>query len=377
MKRTSNKLFLCSLTSLAVLASSGAYAEEMATAPSLEGGFSGMLGGFLFTPSVNDKAYADNRSFDDVNAVLNTSTANNNADYSTGWQAAIGYAFEGTANGIELTYRSFDGSNDAGPEGPFDVNVNYDRHSPPIFGFGAGAFSDGTSSNQDNTFQNWDLMASQFLDIGTHMQMRFMAGASYLMDLDQTTKLNTDVHGYAYAYADIGAPIDIHGEIHAEGDLDIYEQIKSEYSGWGPRVAADARYDFGEMIDGFGIVGGASLGYYLGKQESTSTLTVGFDGCVSDEIPDSSNAEECGSGSVGARAQDNSDSHAVTNLRANVGIDYVYYFDNDELSTLGLELGYEVDTYFDGVATISALGGETDVTNLTFSGPYLNVKGVF
>ncbi len=371
MKRTSNKLFLCSLTSLAVLASSGAYAEEMATAPSLEGGFSGMLGGFLFTPSVNDKAYADNRSFDDVNAVLNTSTANNNADYSTGWQAAIGYAFEGTANGIELTYRSFDGSNDADPEGPFAINVDLDERE---IGAGVHAFSDGTSSNQDNTFQNWDLMASQFLDIGTHMQMRFMAGASYLMDLDQTTKLNTNVHGHAYAYEHRGPE---HTEIHLEGDLDIYEQIKSEYSGWGPRVAADARYDFGEMIDGFGIVGGASLGYYLGKQESTSTLTVGFDGCVSDEIDEGKNSEECGSGSVGARAQDNSDSHAVTNLRANVGIDYVYYFDNDELSTLGLELGYEVDTYFDGVATISALGGETDVTNLTFSGPYLNVKGVF
>ncbi len=363
-------IYLGSLTSLAIMATSVAHAEEMVTAPSLEGGFSGMLGGFLFTPSVNNKAYAVNRNIDADNNVLNSSTANNNANYDTGWQAAIGYVFDDTANGIELSYRSFDGSNNAGPAGPFETNFNDDGF---FTGRGFGAQTDGTNSNQDNQYQNWDLMASQFLDIGTHMQMRFMGGVSYLMDLDQTTKLNTDVNGYAYAYTNIPK----HKEINLKGDLDVYEQIKSEYSGWGPRVATDARYDFGEMIDGFGIVGGASLGYYLGKQESTSTLSFGADGCLSNHhIGDECNGFPI-EGSAGARAEDNSDSHAVTNLRANLGIDYVYYFDNDAMSTLGLELGYEVDTYFDGVATISALGGDTDVTDVTFSGPYLNLKGVF
>jgi hypothetical protein len=92
---------------------------------------------------------------------------------------------------------------------------------------------------------------------------------------------------------------------------------------------------------------------------------------------DINHGEDTAEGTVGVHGHDQNDNHAVTNLRANLGIDYVYFFDNDNLSTLGLEIGYEVDTYFDGVGTTSVLGGETDVTDVTFSGPYINIKGVF
>lgn len=153
----------------------------------------------------------------------------------------------------------------------------------------------------------------------------------------------------------------------------------SKFNGLGPRVGMDARYDFGEAMAGFGIVGGASLAYYLGDTD----LTV--DTIESDATGEASPNIET--------ATDNINNHSITNLRANLGIDYVYFFDNEELSTLGIEVGYMVDFYddaiagFQGVASLN--GGEANsgvvqtsavsTTNdpLTFSGPYVQLKGVF
>ncbi|HLF66247.1 MAG TPA: Lpg1974 family pore-forming outer membrane protein, partial [Gammaproteobacteria bacterium] len=73
----------------------------------------------------------------------------------------------------------------------------------------------------------------------------------------------------------------------------------------------------------------------------------------------------------------------VTNLRANIGVDYVF-FDEDDGFRLGLELGYLVDYYADAIhelsTVVAARGSSLDSSNmnsLSFSGPYLNVKGAF
>ena len=44
------------------------------------------------------------------------------------------------------------------------------------------------------------------------------------------------------------------------------------------------------------------------------------------------------------------DNHSVTNLRVNVGIDYVYFFDNKDNQRL-VSIGYLVDYYADAVGT--------------------------
>jgi hypothetical protein len=368
------KLFLYSLTSLAVIASSAVSAEELATAPSLEGGVSLMLGGFLFVPSTNNQAYATNNNLSDIIAgdttFLNTSTNNNNMDYDTGWQAAIGYIFDNTANGIELSYRNFNSSQNAGPTGGFDNDIKLDLLGLATVALDAES-ADGTYADQNNKYQNWDLMVSQFIDIGTHVQMRFLGGLSYLDNLGQTSKTNTN---YDFLYASISIPRLPIGETIELLDTDVNTESTSRFSGLGPRVGMDARYDFGDDLEGFGIVGGASLAYFLGDLKNENHLNVNIE---SVQICD----PECGAfipgPTVGANATDQNDNHAVTNLRANLAIDYVYYFEDQDLPTLGLELGYEVDTFFDGVGTVSILGGETDVTDVTFSGPYLNIKGVF
>jgi hypothetical protein len=365
-----NKLFLYSLTSLAVIASSAVSAEELATAPSLEGGVSLMLGGFLFVPSTNNQAYHTSNNLNDVvhgdSNFLNSSTNNNNFDYDTGWQAAIGYIFDNTANGIELSYRNFNSSQTSGPTGDFNLNID-----TSLAGFGLGS-PDGTYADQNNKYQNWDLMISQFIDIGTHVQMRFLGGLSYLDNLGQTSKTNTHLD-YAYAYLTIPT----REELHTHNN-DIYTESTSRFSGLGPRVGMDARYDFGDDLEGFGIVGGASLAYFLGDLKNENHVNI--NGCI-ETGGGASTAANCDidedSFAIGANATDQNDNHAVTNLRANLGIDYVYYFEDQDLPTLGLELGYEVDTFFDGVGSVGILGGETDVTDVTFSGPYLNIKGVF
>ncbi len=327
------KLFLYSLTSLAVIASHAVSAEEFASAPSLEGGWSGMIGGMWFVPSNDNTTYASSTSRSLNSSSENTQYFNTDGEYKLGWQAAMGYVFDNTANGIELSFRDYSSHSDSSTD-VFDADFFQEQFDSQI-----------ASSNQGTKFQDWDLMVSQFLDIGTHVQMRFLGGISYLAKLEQNTTTSYDFLSHDEGFS----------------DHDIYtNESRSHFSGLGPRVGADARYDFG---DGFGVVGGFSVAYFLGELENNFTETYtdpDFDGY---EFSDNSNI----------------DNHAVTNLRGNLGVDYVYYFENQDLPTLGLELGYEVDTYLDGIGdfNFAESTGIITASDVTFSGPYLNIKGVF
>ncbi|MFA6037899.1 MAG: Lpg1974 family pore-forming outer membrane protein [Legionellales bacterium] len=345
MKR--NKLFLYSLTSLAVIASSAVSAQEIATAPTLEGGFEAMIGGFLAVPSTDNTAYYTDHSSDNSQALTT------DGQYEVGIQAAIGYVFPETANAIELSWRNYDSSAN-----------NSDSFIP------SSSQQILANGDQKNSYEDWDLMISQFLDIGTHVQMRFLGGISYLSDLDQTNKSTVNnIHFNGGSCKEKSQPA-------CSTSANEYQEFDSSYKGLGPRVGIDGRYDFGDDIEGFGIVGGFSVAYFLGNLDTSSygseTRTMTDD---TGTIVDTEFVFE------GSNTNTNSN-HAVTNLRANLGVDYVYFFDNEELSTLGLELGYEVDTYIDGVgqsySNPGTQAGQTLYTsNVTFSGPYLNLKGVF
>jgi hypothetical protein len=169
-----------------------------------------------------------------------------------------------------------------------------------------------------------DLMLSQFVDVGRFIQMRLEAGLSYA-EIKQTIKTN-------------GTDNDAH-QLNNE----------SKFSGWGPRVGIDGRYGFGL---GMGIVGGTSLAYYLGSLD------------VSASDPNSSQ-------------KDDRPSHTVANLRANLGIDYIFYMKHEDSTSVGLELGYLVDYYNDAVGSIQIDENVSDTFAASFSGPYLNLKGVF
>lgn len=310
------KYYLYSVTALAILSAS-AHAEQLNTSPTLEGGITASIGTFYAQPSSTTSGFSLVEGGTDV-TVLEPDT-----DYDFGIQASLGYIFEGTANGIELSYRGINTSDTTSTQGMISL-------LPPDGG------SEYTTADDklEYTQNALDLMMSQYMDIGDYMQMRFSGGLSYI-DFKQNQSLalaNNDVH-------------------------DSFT-TNSDFKGLGPRMGIDARYDFG---NGVGIVGGASFAYYLGDLDVNSYIDA--------------------TGNKIHTAKDDQDNHAVINLRSNLAVDYVYFFDDEERSTLGLELGYEID-YYDNVIgqispTATSIDNELETIEASFAGPYLLLKGVF
>lgn len=322
MTHIPRKIFLGFLASLAVMANSIASAEQLATAPTLEGGFTASVGTFYVTPTSDFQDYS--ASFDPET----TTVTINNVDpkYQWGIDASLGYIFEETANSIELFFRNIS-TNDSG-----SASGNFPHLAEGDF-----------NGDLDYELDSLDLMFSQFMNVGEVMQLRFSGGLAYVdLERSETGQFDaTDDSAVTYHY-----------------------QFQSTFNGWGPRVSIDTRYGFDENIEGLGIVGGGSMAYYQGDMDNS----------VYESMDD-------------VTLENNPGNHAVLNFRANLGIDYVYFFDNDEGSTLGLELGYLIDFYDDAALVTNIhdagslpdgkVGSTTDTTSISFAGPYLNLKGVF
>jgi hypothetical protein len=279
--------------------------------PVLESGLSWSVGALFLTPTSDFESYGaipTDAGYD----VLNVSPT-----YQFGIDASLGYIFDETANSVDLFFRNLSTSDD--DTTTFDaVNVTGN------LGYDLTAF---------------DLMASQYINLGRAMQLRLMAGLAYV-ELKQNRNSNA------------GAQLE-------EASLSSQD---SKYTGWGPRVGIDSRYEF---FGGFGLVGGGSMAYYLGELTSNTTIL---------DEPDTTTAN------------DTVDNHGVMNIRANLGLDFVLETEDEgESSFWGLELGYLIDYYDDGVASTNLLGIESigtagealSTSAVSFSGPYINLKGVF
>lgn len=72
-----------------------AQAQQTVTVPELEGGFTASVGGFYATPSTNNQ----NPNF------ANESFNNNNNNRQMGTQGSIGYIFDTSPNGVEISNR--------------------------------------------------------------------------------------------------------------------------------------------------------------------------------------------------------------------------------------------------------------------------------
>lgn len=330
MKFFSKTFSFCSLT---LLTASATFANQDVYVPTFEGGITASIGTWYVVPSANNTNYARIPSTEGTTDEV--SIENASAEYDFGYEAALGYIFNDTANGIELTYRGLDADNDAADSALVSDTQTVD-------------YSDTVSYN----YNALDLLLSQYLDIGRNMQLRFVGGASYA-NIDQTQELDAFTHS-----KDIGGI-----------DTSNFIKQESKFDGVGPRLGIDARYEFGP---GFGILGGASVAYLLGELEYTG-----------DQLQLTSGSTT----PVASSTTEDLDNHAVTNLRANLALDYVYFFSNEERSTIGIELGYQTDYYADALYEADVLATTTkaakvnsvdfDTTSLTFSGPYLNIKGAF
>ena len=185
-----------------------------------------------------------------------------------------------------------------------------------------------------------------------------MAGVSFLF-LDRTQK--TD---FFVAPNDYKTP----GIYTEDNNLRVKDQ--SEYTGFGPRLGIDARYDFGQ---GFGIVAGGSLAYFLGDLDTHEYRVYDFVDGEAHAMPDPGSEYD-------TDVRNNKSDHSVVNLRGNIGLDYVYFFDNENRSTIGIEVGYMADWYDDAVGEINMdydSAPRYDTHSVTFSGPYAVIKGAF
>lgn len=294
------------LTSLTCFISTVAFADQDVVVPTLEGGVTASIGTFYATPSTGDYNYANHATSDSASFPFVTTPAYNTTDYDFGFEASLGYLFEETANGVELSYRGLHSSTNA--------SVTADGSNDDFIGVpGDDTHTYAGASNElTYDFDTVDLMFSQFVNFGEFVQMRFSGGL-------------------AYAYIKQKSQTFFNGD--GVNETDDHEQMtESKFSGLGPRLGTDGRYDFG---DGFGILGGVSLAYLIGDLDSNNQMTNLVNG-----------EEEW-------NYQENIDNHAILNVRANLGIDYVFFIDNDEGSTVGVELGYLADYYVEAVNEIT------------------------
>lgn len=289
--------------------------EQFATIPNLEGGITATIGAFYATPSADNVFYANTAPNGNDFSALNVDPG-----YETGFDAALGYVFENSAQSIEVFFR--------------DINTSDSAAANTIE---QGNAVDA-STDLNYHMQALDVMLGQFIDIGQRVQMRLAAGIA-LAELKQDQESN-----------------------FVQTNTDNTAQINesSDFKGIGPRLGVDVRYGFDQ---GFGIVSSGSFAYYLGKLDNSST-----------------SADHTGSTTV----NDNLDSQAVMNFRGNLGVDYIHLFDNAEGSTAGIELGYLIDYYDNSIGIINTAAitspGSTEPLNtiaLSFSGPYVNLKAAF
>ncbi|MFA6037497.1 MAG: Lpg1974 family pore-forming outer membrane protein [Legionellales bacterium] len=288
--------------------------EQFAKIPKLEGGITAMIGVFYATPSADDVFYAYTAPDGNDVSVLNVDPG-----YEAGFDVALGYIFENSAQSIELLFR--------------DINTG-DTAADSIIEQGKAI---DASSDLNYHLRAADVMLGQFIDIGENVQMRLAAGISYA-----ELKQDQETH---FVQTNNGNTAQIDGS--------------SEFKGIGPRIGTDVRYGFNQ---GFGIVGSGSLAYYLGELNNSLTT-----------------ADHTGSSTV----TDNPDNHAVMNFRGNIGIDYIYIFDNAQSSTAGIELGYLIDYYDNSIGTVNnasttpGLADNQTTIALSFAGPYVNLKAAF
>lgn len=323
-----------------------AYADDPVTAPKLSGGWVASIGTFYMLMSADNQDYVAGVEKTSINGTLiqTLNAITNDSGYDFGFEASLGYIFKNTSNGLEASYRGLNTGNSDSTTGNLTIN------DLPI----GIAIISSAENDLDYNYDDADLLFTQYLNLGHHMQMRLGAGVAYL-NLKQvkhtTYSGQVSPDGVTYAPATIS------------------QKNTSHYTGWGPRLGADARY---ALNKNFGLLAGVSTAFFLGSLDLKTTFSA-----------------QTSKGNQTLPSQtDNGDNEDVFNVSANVAIDYLYTLNNDSRTTIGIELGYRADFYDDGVGEIAENVSSnpsgtvlneyiTNFYDVTLSGPYLDIKAAF
>lgn len=341
MRRLSLALSILGLSTSVLAALPATTDPTLVAVPQLPGGF--VIGGsaLYLEPSVTKGAldYAFFR--ESTTNPFSIRRLDVEPGYDWGWGINLGYIFPNTGNDINVNYFHFDVDDTdfaQGPPGSISIGENVVN---PIFYNRASAKSEIDLNQIDLTF-------GQFIDIGCRLQVHPNVGVRYL-DLERKLDSYFQFFTLSGIFSD---------------DLNV--NSKADFSGVGPLLGVDGSYYLGY---GFGIVGHADTALLVGNADPTDHLVNRLF-----ILPTTSSTSNLTS---------NSTRQIVPVVDGKLGADYTFVFNNNANSDLTLEVGYQVDHYFNAIDRHNILRQSgvpvsyTAVRNITSSlglnGPYVNL----
>lgn len=310
MKKTLLAFSAFFASSYALAAFPGSTDPTLINVPSLPETF--ILGGSLlyfqpnFTNGDLDYASFNNRV---TPFVLNSSTnqiLNVEPGYQWGWNVYDGYIFPDSGNDINFSFMRLE---DEDTNSTLPVDNSKDDFITPIILVNGGQYTGLTDAQATYDLDQADASVGQYVDIGCRTRLHAFSGVRW-MDLDRELQ---------YGFTDTNFPNEFLGV-----------QEKSQYEGIGPLVGLDGSYYLGY---GFGIVAHTDAALLVGDIKAN----------VNTNFTSSSNAHENFS------VNEDSKQQLVPVWDAKLGADYTYIFNQNSISSLTLEIGYQASHYYNAV----------------------------
>lgn len=277
-------------------------------------------------------------------------------DYDCGYEAFVGYILPCNHNDILLSYRKYNTDEHdqvhALP-GSFVWATNFPPDLLDDFNIGPGGDqATEASAKVDFDYHKWSLEYGHSMCLPSGFYLRFLIGID-------NTNIERTVHR---RYFDIEL-----NQADLDGDPSIgLQNEKNDFDGWGPKVGCDVEY---VLFPGLALAAHANTSLLIGSLDYHY-----FAEAVNEE---------------GVRFFDNGfieldtkyEDHVVPNINVKVGANYTYRFCNCTRSSLIIEVGYQVDHYFDAIHSINFMGVDDDnqssyakdQTGFGVKGPYLSV----
>ncbi len=349
------------------------------TVPNQNGGIVVGATGLFLTAGANNTTYGATGGvapFTTVSGISTVTTTNvsgtsldTNPNYHWAFGVQLGYLFPGTGNDITASWTHLNshdtGSVNAGSGGtitPFPQGNSAAEAIAATTG-GISVLSSGngkTSYKMDAV----DLMAGQRIFIGSDFNLRLSAGLEYARLQNTISNVFTGA-----------IPQFITAAGNYSNAIASYQSSEtSTFNGLGPKAAFDGRFCFGDSGFGFdsNLNGGLLIGNISVNQSSTANSfatintrdpVTGAKGVTTATFTNSATGLDTGT----------QNRRVVPFLGANLGVDYMYKFNNAAQSSLTAELGYQAVNYFNSNRTINPEGSLTNI-NFTDHGPFLTVK---
>lgn len=311
------------------------------TVPNQEGGLSFGGDALYWRVTAPNLAYLSGVQFapTDPLSFQRTTVSNINPTYHWGFDAFVAYRIPCTGNDISLTWTHFDPSRDSSFS---------DQAVPIIPDVVDGVFNSYSSARFQ--YDAVDLDLGQKVNLGDYFLLHFFTGAR-LVDVQQSK--TTISH------------LSIVGATTPLFSADVSQ--RSQFRGIGPQFGVDGRYCLGY---GFGIDAGSTLSVLVGRVKSNA------DDNLNTIIPTPP-------GFNTTLIINERKNRVIPAWDGNLGLDYIYNFNNCQRSSIVVQAGYKVIHYWgithflvntDPFVNSFGLITGNSAKSVTLDGPYVGIK---